>query len=1019
MDYNELKNAFEALQLENVKLRKRNHMLHKLLGGLPVILSSIDDEGNTSESLGAGLKELGLENHQLIGTNVYKLYPQAINIRLAIEKKEEVSFVGSASINGIVRHFKNFFFPDHEEGGVIGFSIDITDQILIQEKFKDQETFVKHVVSATPDIIYVYDLDQRKNLFINREMADILGYSNQEIFEMGASIYQKVIHPDDLCKFEERNIAIRNSVNDDVHRMEIRVINKDNEWRWFEARSTPFKRTAEGKAYQLIAIARDVTEIKQASQKLQESELFIKQITEATPDIIYVYDILQERYIYFNREFSEMLGYEEGKFKASGNAINQFVFHPEDKHIWLARYEKYNKAKDDQNIEDEVRVKHANGYYIWMFSSAKVFKRTADGKVWQVLGTAKDITKRKEAEEALIKTNREHYETKQSLQKLYNELEDRVKQRTFDVEKQREHLYSVFMKAPAGMALLKGPDHIYELANDHYHKIVSKKELIGKAGREAIPELESQGIWDIIDDVYNTENPYFGNELPLILFNDSSKEFEERFFNFMIMPVHDINNKIESVLIHAIDITEQIAAHQELKKSTIRLKAVYESLPQMAWTALPNGQINYYNNGWYRYTGQTPEESLGDGWVNAVHPEDVPETLRSYKEALKYGKIWETQSRFRKSETGEYRWHLVRSVPLKNEHGELYLNVGTSTDIHDQKESEENFRFLAEFVPQIFWTALDNGLADYFNHRFYSYTGLMPEQSLGWGWTSAVYPDDYHKAIEIWTESFQSGSDYQIEYRLHRAEDKSYRWHLVRGVPLKDKDGKILKWFGTCTDIHDNKVAQQELQERNLALSIINNIGKKISGELDITKLVQEVTDATTKISGAEFGAFFYNVIDENGENFTLYSISGVGKEHFSKFPLPRNTEFISPTFHNKGTIRVSDITKDPHYGKNTPHYGMPQGHLPVRSYMAVSVVSRSGEVVGGLFFGNSQPGVFTEQAEAIVEGIAAQAAIAIDNSRLFEKQNATLESLAKTKQQLSEINAEVSRKNDELIRIN
>lgn len=150
-----------------------------------------------------------------------------------------------------------------------------------------------------------------------------------------------------------------------------------------------------GKLQQFIAIVRDVTEIKEATQKLQERELFIKQVTEATPDIIYVYDLKLQQYIYFNRQFSEFLGYEENIFKASGNAIHQSVFHPDDRHIWQLRYEKYEIATDDEIIEDEVRVKHANGNYIWLFTSAKIFKRSEDGSVWQVLGTARDITKKK------------------------------------------------------------------------------------------------------------------------------------------------------------------------------------------------------------------------------------------------------------------------------------------------------------------------------------------------------------------------------------------------------------------------------------------------------------------------------------------------------------------------------------------------------------------------------------------------------------------------------------------------
>jgi GAF domain-containing protein len=128
-------------------------------------------------------------------------------------------------------------------------------------------------------------------------------------------------------------------------------------------------------------------------------------------------------------------------------------------------------------------------------------------------------------------------------------------------------------------------------------------------------------------------------------------------------------------------------------------------------------------------------------------------------------------------------------------------------------------------------------------------------------------------------------------------------------------------------------------------------------------------------------------VLSETGESYTLYTISGVPRENFSKFPMPRNTHVFEPTFHGTGTVRSDDITKDPRYGQLAPYYdyGMPKGHLPVTSYLAVPVISRSGEVLGGLFFGHEEPARFTARHEELLVGIAGQAAIGIDNARLYQ----------------------------------
>jgi PAS domain S-box-containing protein len=176
--------------------------------------------------------------------------------------------------------------------------------------------------------------------------------------------------------------------------------------------------------------------------------------------------------------------------------------------------------------------------------------------------------------------------------------------------------------------------------------------------------------------------------------------------------------------------------------------------------------------------------------------------------------------------------------------------------------------------------------------------------------------------------------------------------------------------------------ARQAAEHR---LNVLNDIARMLLSELDLERLVQKITDCATDLCGAQFGAFFYNVTNDRGESYLLYSLSGASRETFRNFAIPRNTPLIEPTFRGRGVVRSGDVRKDPRYGRNPPHRGMPKGHLPVVSYLAVPVISRSGEVHGGLLFGHSQPDVFTKEGEDIVVGIAAHAAIAIDNARLFQ----------------------------------
>ena len=176
------------------------------------------------------------------------------------------------------------------------------------------------------------------------------------------------------------------------------------------------------------------------------------------------------------------------------------------------------------------------------------------------------------------------------------------------------------------------------------------------------------------------------------------------------------------------------------------------------------------------------------------------------------------------------------------------------------------------------------------------------------------------------------------------------------------------------------------LRDETALVATIQRIGTALASELDLERVVQLVTDEATTLTGAQFGAFFYNVVDpaRGGESYTLYTLAGVPRERFAAFPHPRSTPVFGPTFRGEGVVRSDDITRDPRYGQLPPHFGMPDGHLPVRSYLAVPVRSRTGEVLGGLFFGHEERGVFADREERLVVGVAGWAAVAMDNARLY-----------------------------------
>ena len=239
-------------------------------------------------------------------------------------------------------------------------------------------------------------------------------------------------------------------------------------------------------------------------------------------------------------------------------------------------------------------------------------------------------------------------------------------------------------------------------------------------------------------------------------------------------------------------------------------------------------------------------------------------------------------------------------------------------------------------------------------------------------------------------------------------KDGTRIWVIGETAPIRD--GDLQGFVKIVRDRTDWKEADEALREEARIVTVLQKAGTALNREQDLEALVQAVTDAGVELTGAEFGAFFYNVLNDAGESYMLYTLSGVPRSAFEAFPMPRNTAVFAPTFGGEGIVRSDDITQDPRYGHNAPRSGMPEGHLPVRSYLAVPVFSRTGEVLGGLFFGHSEIGVFGERSERGLSSLAAEAGVAIDNARLSAERRKAEDALRALNATLEEQVAERTR---------
>ena len=364
-------------------------------------------------------------------------------------------------------------------------------------------------------------------------------------------------------------------------------------------------------------------------------------------------------------------------------------------------------------------------------------------------------------------------------------------------------------------------------------------------------------------------------------------------------------------------------------------------------------------------------------------------TIRPFIETVLGGLRVEYQSEVHFADVGPRSLHVVY-VPDRDDHGTVIGWIASILDVTDQKRASDDRALLSSIVETSYDAIVTknlDGVVTSWNLAAEHLFGYTAEEIVGKS-IRVLIPQERQFEEDDILARIRNGQRVDHFETVRIGKDGRTLDVSVTISPLRNAEGTIVGASKIARDVSALRAAEAErvrLLEENVAVTErLNKVGAMVASDLNRETVVQAVTDAATELTTAEFGAFFYNVVNDAGESYTLYTISGVPREAFSKFPMPRNTEVFEPTFKGTAVMRSADITKDPRYGKNPPHHGMPRGHLPVRSYLAVPVKGLRGDVIGGLFFGHSEVERFTEQHERLAIGIASWASVALENARMF-----------------------------------
>ena len=718
---------------------------------------------------------------------------------------------------------------------------------------------------------------------------------------------------------------------------------------------------------ELAAINEELTatneELRLTNEDLAESEFRTRSIIENAPFPIAVYRDREMRIVEANQAIMDVWG--KGN-DVIGKQYAEVLPELEDQQI----FEKLDAVfttgvpfhTRNERIDLDIHGERKTFYFNYSFTPLK----DRSGRIYGVMNTAADVT------DVVL-----------------------AKQR---VEHSQQMLYNIIHQAPLAMCFMSGPDHVVEVANSMMMELWGRSgaEVLHKPIFEGLPDAKGQGLERWIDHVYRTGETYRAYEQPVSLLRNG--KIDTVYQDFVYQAYRDDLGEIIGVIAISNDVSAQVKAKVEIERAYEQSQLSKEAAQlgmfdldvrsgKLEWDERCRALFGVYHD---------EPVSYERDFIGGLHPDDRREVITAANDALdrvKTGGNYDIEYRTVGIADGQLRWIRAKGKVHFDAWGKPMRFIGSVMDITEQKLNEEKLRESAERkarLAAIVESSDDTivsktlqGVITSWNKAAQRMFGYTAEEAIG-KHISLIIPPSRLKEEDYIIGEIRAGNKVDRFDTIRMTKDGREIPLSLTVSPIIDDEGRIIGASKIARDISAQVAAQEATRRYTERLEIINSMVESISEDLDLNNILQKVTDSTTTLTGAKFGAFFYNQTDEKGQSNILHALSGAPREAFEKFAMPRDTVLLHPTFSGQSAVRIDDVTKDPRFGKNAPYYGMPDGHLPVVSYLAVPVTSRSGEVIGGLFFSHPEAGKFTEDHEQLVVSIAAQAAIGLDNAKLY-----------------------------------
>jgi PAS domain S-box-containing protein len=630
---------------------------------------------------------------------------------------------------------------------------------------------------------------------VNQPTLEYFGKTSEELKAWGTG---DAVHPDDLSLA----IAVwREAIETgNPYVIKERLRRFDSVYRWFDVRGFPL-RDSDRRILNWCVLLTDIDDRERAEEALRASERNLSLNINAMPTLLA--SARPDGWgDFFNQRWLDYTGLSAEQLAGWGWAT---PLHPDDAERLLEIWR--SSLATGAPLEAEARMRRFDGVYRWLLFRANAL-RDKEEKIVKWYGTAADIDQRKQAEEKLRRSEADLLEA----QRL-------------------THTGSWKHDLSSGKVTVSPETHrIFRSSPDE--DTSSTEFWFGRIHPE-----DRQRVSELFEKCEIEKSDYEAHYR--LLLPDGSVRHQHAIGR----PFCNKSRDLVEFAGTAMDVTEQVEARialqkafNEIEKSEDQLRAIISAIPTLAWSTGPDGSADFLNERWLEYTGLTTEQAKGWGWGAAIHPDDAKGLVDYWQSSLASGTPAEAEARMRRFD-GAYRWFLFRASPLRDESGSIAKWYGTNTDIDDRKRAEEallerelNLRQITETIPEMLWSATPEGAIDYCNGRLLAYTGFSAEEVKGNGWMKVVHPDDIDQTSRVWINCVRSGSPYRLEARTIHAADNSYRWCVASALPLVDPEGRIVKWHGTVVDMHDWRIAQEEL--RNTQAELANVTRAMTMGQL-------------------------------------------------------------------------------------------------------------------------------------------------------------------------------------------